>query len=463
MHNWIYVNQIGRGGNGLVWKVKNSKGDFFALKELLNISNSKLYRRFCDEVEILKKIRKSEGIIEIIDYNLPENPTTINKPYYVMPLGTTFTEFIKNKKHDFVYSLFIQICYAVKFLHDNEITHRDIKPANILVVNSKPVLSDFGLVDFPEKKNISSNNEPIGPKWTIAPEMQRISSSAEFKKADIYSLAKTLWIIFTNNKWGFEGQYIANSSISLDKYMDLAIHKMTLVTEWNCQSIVLLERLIIDATSNDVDKRPNIEEFIKRLEQWFRSNDEFRERNPMEWEDALKRIFPVSMPSSCKWYKVDDINSVLKILTQYDNLNYAFLPDNGGMDIKKVEFAKEDNCLVLNDYYIVNPKCLFFECLSDSKWSYFRLELNVLTPITSREGFDLVTIDDEGNYHIRKNESNFYKRYKKGNFVFVNKTSTINSLKGELDGHIGIHNQMNGASYRLLMEDIRKRMIANEP
>lgn len=29
-----------------------------------------------------------------------------------------------------------QLCYSVKFLHDNKLTHTDLKPENILFVNS---------------------------------------------------------------------------------------------------------------------------------------------------------------------------------------------------------------------------------------------------------------------------------------------------------------------------------------
>lgn len=39
-----------------------------------------------------------------------------------------------------------QLCYSVKFLHDNQLTHTDLKPENILLVTS-----DYDLV-FNSKK-----------------------------------------------------------------------------------------------------------------------------------------------------------------------------------------------------------------------------------------------------------------------------------------------------------------------
>ena len=37
--------------------------------------------------------------------------------------------------HSILYNL-IQLCWAVKFMHDNRLTHTDLKPENILLVDS---------------------------------------------------------------------------------------------------------------------------------------------------------------------------------------------------------------------------------------------------------------------------------------------------------------------------------------
>lgn len=48
-------------------------------------------------------------------------------------------------KEEYVIKLFLDICLAVKILHDNNIIHRDLKPANVLINDKKCKLADFGL------------------------------------------------------------------------------------------------------------------------------------------------------------------------------------------------------------------------------------------------------------------------------------------------------------------------------
>ncbi|MBK7444553.1 MAG: protein kinase [Ignavibacteria bacterium] len=76
-----------------------------------------------------------------------------------------------------------------------KIYHRDIKPANILFYNSRFSLADFGLVDYPNKKEVSLKNEEIGAKWTMAPGDEKRIIKADAAKADIYSLAKLFGFI----------------------------------------------------------------------------------------------------------------------------------------------------------------------------------------------------------------------------------------------------------------------------
>lgn len=461
MSKYTIVNKIGRGGNGTVYKVTDSKGNFFAKKILDNVNSKKAYQRFKDEVEVLYSLRDRRGVIEIIESHLPVQFSKYDKAYYIMPIGISFKEYIQDQNDERIINLVLDLCDTLEFLHSKDITHRDIKPDNILVIDNKPIFSDFGLANFPKKKKVSRPNENIGAKWTIAPEMRRISSTSEYKKADVYSFAKTIWMILTKQWKSFDGQYIPNSNISINNYVNVVINTTRMVGEWVYESIVLLERLLASSTDNNPENRPNASEFKEKFNYWFTSNIDFMERNPYEWEDALHQIFPISIPNNCSWVKIEDILPVLKILCErYDNLNHCFYPRSGGMDFDKVEVDETQAFLIINDDEIIKPKILYFEFMKDFDWSYFRLEVEEIEPIYEDnllEFEERIFVDNEGNYLPEKSpECRVYSRYVRGSFLLTKKTSNINRLSGPLNAYNALHNERSNSEYKDFLLELIK-------
>src|SRR5690606_13733864 len=355
----------------------------------------------------------------ILYQHLPENPSTSNPGYYVMPLARTIVDYLRGIKPASFLSTIIKLSRVLSDIHDLKISHRDIKPDNILVFENEPVFSDFGLADFPNKKRVSKLNEKIGAKWTIAPEMERISSVAEFQKADVYSFAKTLYILITKQKYSFEGQYIPNSSISLDKHIDIRrSDPRKSFDNFEYSSVVQLEQLLIESTDNEPSNRPTALEFTERLTQWY--NSTYEERNILEWNHCITKIFGISIPDSCSWSKISEIHTILSLLSnEYDNLTYMFCPVSGGTDLNEISFSQEENCIMLSDYMICKPLKLIFEYSEVLECSYFQLILSDLLPITEQDGAkEFIYIDSQGNYQIDQydNEKSVV-RYLSGSFV----------------------------------------------
>lgn len=336
MKRYRHIDKLGQGGNGIVWKVSNNRDEIFAKKVLKNIRDTKAYSRFKDEVKILSDINYI-GVIKVLDSYLPEKYTSKNEACYVMPLGIPLKNHITNIQLDDTFNIIMKIIDTIEYLHDKDITHRDLKIENILIVDGEPKISDFGLANFPKQVRVSRLNEKIGPAFTIAPEMKRISSTAEYKKADIYSLAKTIWVILTKQWLSFDGQYNNYSKISLPNYINLIINKTHLGGQTHYFSIVILEKLLRQATHNDAEERPNIKEFKESFKLWMDSNATYFLRNNIEWIDALEKIFPISIPLSSEWNNVSDMEKVLTIIfSHYDNLNHCFFPRSGGLDFNSV-------------------------------------------------------------------------------------------------------------------------------
>jgi serine/threonine protein kinase len=464
------IKILGKGGNGIVYEVA-SGNERYALKTLKDFSRTTAYARFKDEITALKQMGPIPGVVTLLDANIPENPRKQDLPYYTMPIGTPFEKKLAGKNDESLFKAFLKIAQAVADLHSKGFTHRDIKPNNMMFIGDEPVITDFGLVSFPDKTPRSGNNEKIGPAWTIAPEMQRTSSTAEFEKADVYSMAKTLWILITRKHLGFEGQYIPNSNISLNNFVDLKINTMTNAGQFYYHSVVLLDHLLQSSTDNDPEKRPTAQEFHDLLEFWLESNDDFKLRNPYEWEEALDVIFPHGVPAHCEWTDPLQIVKVLKVLTEYDNLNHFFYPTGGGDDMKSIAYNEVSKTFVMNNDDLMNISKLIFKSLGNAEWSYFRIVIAETEPQTKNpeDGEEeyvtdsnfrftgpLYDVDGELNQEI---EGLPIRRFLKGSFIIIQKTSGINNVsgtyKGEfVDGYTKFHEKFPYDEYHEVLKSL---------
>ncbi len=475
---WTLSSYLGGGGNGEVWKCIDLHKNEGAIKILKSVK-PKAYARFLDETNTLEKNSDIDGVIPVIDKFLPEDIKD-NTPYYVMPVAAPAETILKDKNIDEIVGAILQICKTLSQLHERGISHRDIKPANLLYNAEKFVLADFGLVDYPDKKDISFKNEEIGPKWTMAPEMRRESHKADGLKADIYSLAKTLWIFLTKNTKGFDGQYSTASIIHLQQF-----HKDTYTSP--------IDSLLTACTDNDPNLRPTANEFIEALEDWKVLNADFHERNLEQWFEIQTKLFPTAFPKRVIWEDIHDIIKILKTICLYDNLNHLFYPSGGGNDLEDVRLASEEGCIELDFQLIsiVKPKRLIFESFGyDPEWNYFRLEtyeLEPAVPIDVEEGeepyhirynYEAVSelypgeyypyhILEDRDYYSEQYPINEYSRqvtrYLRGSFVIFNKRSPYNLESSTYDAR---HDKMDTEEFRAYIQrnvDRFKEMQENKP
>jgi serine/threonine protein kinase len=457
---WTITDFLGEGGNGSVWSCKNPAGQKAAIK-ILKFVRPKAYSRFVDETVVLEQNSDISGIIPIRDKDLPVLKPGVT-PFYVMPIAEKATRKLWGKTIEEKIEAILSIASVITELHKRKIFHRDIKPANLLYYNGSYCIADFGLVDFPDKKDISKYNEEIGPKWTMAPEMKRESSNADLAKVDVYSLAKTLYILLTNNDKCFDGQYSTDSIFNLQKH-----YPGTHTTP--------IDNLLIACTDNDPGKRPTIENFIERLEYWRKLNDDFHSRNQQEWVELQAKLFPASVPKHVEWTDLNEIVKVLKTICAVRNLNHMFLPDYGGLDLMDARLSYEPGCIELDfsGVDIVKPRRLLFESFGDYKeWNYFRLDLDNLQPLALNEndenellqGKETVSETSPGVYHsfyVLKTravdnrgvaltwQSRYTKRWFRGSFVIFCKRSIYNLDKETYDGR---HGRMSSEDFRVYIE-----------
>lgn len=442
VEGYFTVDILGQGGNGDVTLIENKETSERVALKVLRTVHDDTYNRFKNEIKIVTECG-IDGVMPIIQYNLPEK-TQDSKPWYTMPLAIPFTEVIQEKDFLEIVTLFIPLIETIENLHNNNIFHRDIKPENFLYYQDRVFLTDFGLVKFPESPQLTPERRDIGAKFTMAPEMRREAYKSEGSSADVYSLAKSLWIALTKTPLGFDGQYVKGSVISLSNYE-------------NNSYLTPLEDLLQSATDNLPSKRPSIKEFKQKIQEWIELNRDFKKRNLTEWLEVQNILFPVGTPSHTEWYDLDSIIRVLKLIAVRKSLNHMFYPSGGGNDLTDVASAGEHGFMELriSDQCaeILKPKKLCFESFGhDPEWNYFWLEADEIEPTNitshlSHGNFDEYLTElspaeyvgpeawEMGEYNEQPlpETARSISRYIKGAFVFFSKASKYNATSSTYD------------------------------
>jgi serine/threonine protein kinase len=454
---WQLNNFINAGGNGEVWKaISIDDASLIVAIKLLKRINKEGYVRFRDEVKVVTENSDIQGLLQILDQNLPENPKD-DTPWYVMPLAKPLKEYLDEKTPEQIVDTIILVSNILSKLHARGISHRDIKPANILVIDELIYLSDFGLVEYPCKEDITLRRKDVGPRWTIAPEMRRNPDTADGKLADVYSIAKTLWILLTKVDQGFEGQYNTGSSIEIKKYVPSIYHSP-------------IDNIIHRCTDHEPQMRHGIDRFVYDLSKWKSLNKDFERRSKSEWVDIQKVLFPAAMPKTVIWDNIADIITVLNVISEHKQVNHTMLPSGGGLDLEGAKSSYEEGCIELNfngQVHVVKPSKLTFECFhGNSDWNYFRLDTKGLEFIGDYEH----SRDDEGLTEIEPGIYTDYECYEfddfngerlpvaarpvirvaEGSFMICLRTGIYNSIPETYDGR---HNKVDANEFRKYIEE----------
>ena len=143
---------LGEGTFGKVVKVKDLfKNEVVALKIIKNV---KKYREAAKlEINVLEKLAKYDPrgkyrCVQLLDWFDFHGHMCLA---FEM-LGSSVFDFLKDNNYqpyplEQVRSMAYELCYAVKFMHDNRLTHTDLKPENILFYDSS-----FDVTYDPKKK-----------------------------------------------------------------------------------------------------------------------------------------------------------------------------------------------------------------------------------------------------------------------------------------------------------------------
>ena len=200
LDSYEVLSQLGKGGYGKVYKVKNIKtGEIRACKHLSkqNVKNLEKFRR---EIEILKKM-DHPNIIKL--YEVYESERSL---YLVMELcngGEIFDRIIEHIQDKKMYSekdaakIFEQVMSCIQYCHNKNICHRDLKPENLLYLNAGSEENNrIKVIDFGLSQACDRLKTKVGTAYYVSPE---ILSGNYTQLCDIWSAGVILYILLSGD------------------------------------------------------------------------------------------------------------------------------------------------------------------------------------------------------------------------------------------------------------------------
>jgi hypothetical protein len=215
------------------------------------------YRRFLAEVGVLRRLT-DPGVLPLLDARLPDRLADSDPAWLAMPIATPLDEALADASLEKVVEACATIAETLARLRRNHtVGHRDVKPGNLYERAGQWLVGDFGLVADPSTDAMTEGNKPLGPRHFCASEMVLDPAHADPGPADVYSLAKTLWVLAAGQRFPPDGHQSAD------------VPTWSLATLRPHPKAALLDRLIDRATHLRPENRPTMEQFSAELRAWL--------------------------------------------------------------------------------------------------------------------------------------------------------------------------------------------------
>lgn len=249
---WMLSNKLGHGGNAEVWKAISLEGQEAAIKAVPRNQTYKS-RRLANEIKVLRALGQQEGILPLVESSSDDNNQQFE--WYAMPIATPLEKITSEAISTYeLITPILELSAALVLLHSRDVTHRDIKPPNLFEYRGKWVFGDFGIASFPEKEALTQPGSKLGPMYYISPEMLRSPERSDGKPADVYSFAKSIWVILSGQKYPFFGEH----RLDLDEFR---------LASWtSLPNSDSLDSLLADAVRHEPYARPTAAVFHERLQ-----------------------------------------------------------------------------------------------------------------------------------------------------------------------------------------------------
>lgn len=298
------LNEIGRGGFGVVYKIKDSDGNLFARKifqpasYIPETAHDRLRKRFKREVMIQEELGGHE-IMPVLLRDL-----NVDHPWFIMPYAEkTYEEQIAQDlaAGSADIGAIADILNALELLHDLGYVHRDLNPKNVLYHDSHWKLSDLGAVLPPAGYTLTlTEGTVIYTEQYCAPEQRNDFHNAQ-PAADIFSFGCMLHDIFGTQP------RIPYSQQSAEGPVGLLIEKCTEVNPSRRPSVKVLRGMLLETL---VEIGGHCKVADKRSEEWLERLSSINEWNDDDFGDFARFFAQLDLHERMEGYEYDWVYSL---------------------------------------------------------------------------------------------------------------------------------------------------------
>lgn len=199
--NYRLIRKLGDGGMGTVYLAEHLGEGFSQLVAL------KLIKAGLDSTQVANRFYAERRILANLDHpNIAKmfdgGSTADGRPFFVMEFvrGDSIRSFCDKHRLGIRerIQLFLKVCSAVAYAHQNLVVHRDLKPSNILVTeDGEPKLLDFGIAKMLRSDDSESETAATRTQFRIlTPEYaspEQLRGAATTTRSDVYSLGIILY------------------------------------------------------------------------------------------------------------------------------------------------------------------------------------------------------------------------------------------------------------------------------
>jgi serine/threonine protein kinase len=204
---YVLIEQLGKGGMGVVWKARSTALDVEVAVKLVRSSptpSSDAFKRMAREAHAAARLGHP-AMATVLDFGA----TAAGDPYVVMELlhGESLGDVLgRERRVDAVraVSTLLPILDGLREAHEKGIVHRDIKPENLFITKTtrgrlQPKVLDFGIAkleESPEACRLTQDGAVLGSPGYFSPEQARGEANIDLR-TDIWSISVVLYELIT--------------------------------------------------------------------------------------------------------------------------------------------------------------------------------------------------------------------------------------------------------------------------